>query len=426
MRRLFIALAALAVILPALHLVAAQWGRSRQEARALELYNERAPIKVPDLDSLMKQPDVQSSGLVLSEPPGARVASREGTALGTCPLLLQPGSYLLTLPGWRAQVDVPLPTSGPVALQPAGFAPLRWPLPALGALCAIAAAILWRRQQYQERQAQERAGVFPGGWIGPYELEDKLGEGAMAEVYRARHRSTGRYRALKILSEASSQDPELRERFLREVGLCSDTLKHPNIVSYYERGEQYGRLWTAMDLVEGGNLAERIASGMSPAEIRQTLLQLCQALDYAHQRQVFHRDLKPENLMMSGTTLRVADFGLARGGHYPRITQTGTTLGTPAYMPPEQVGGDLPPDGRGDLYSVGCILYEMLTGRPPFQGDPIEVIVAHVTEPVPAPSDLQPGLSPELEQIALRLLDKSPEGRYSAAELGEALSALKL
>lgn len=399
------------------------WSFRQQEQRALALYNADHPNQqVTELDSLLRVP-----GTLLSSPPGARVTSAGGAPPGRCPLAVVPGqSYELALPGWRARVVAPADRSLLVRLQPDGPPWLRWPLSFLSGLCALAAIALWLREERRLRLAEERAGVFPGSWIGPYELGERLGQGAMAEVFRARHRRTGEPRAVKVLTEVASQDPELRQRFLREVGLCSQTLSHPNIVGYYEQGEQYGRLWTAMDLVEGGCLAERLGSGLPPGEIVPALIQIVRALEYAHGRQVFHRDLKPENVLVQGSTLRVADFGLARGGQYPRITLTGTTLGTPAYMPPEQVGGSLPADGRGDLYSVGCILYEMMTGRTPFQGEALEVIVAQLSQSPPAPSSLRAGLHPELEAIALRLLQKSPEDRYSISELLAALTSLKL
>lgn len=410
MRKPILALVVLAVLLPLVSSVLGSLARSRQDRLAREL-SQGDPLR-------------QERSVLLSSPPGARVS---GSAQGVCPLVVPPGSYRLSLPGWSAELDYPGGQNRLVELKPSGPFFLRYPLETLAALCAAAALGLGLRQRALDRQAEETAGVFPGGRVGPYELAEKLGEGAMAEVYRARHRKSGQVRALKILTEVTSQDPELRQRFEREVGLCADTLRHPHIVGFYERGEAYGRLWTAMDLVEGGNLGDRIGTtGLPPAEIRRWLAQLCNALAYAHGQGVFHRDLKPENLLVSDTTLRVADFGLARGGHYPRITVTGTTLGTPAYMPPEQVGGELPPDGRGDMYSVGCILFEMLTGRTPFVGDPIEMIVAHVSGEPPAPSSVKSGLDPELEALAVRLLDKDPARRYTAAELARLLRASPL
>jgi tRNA A-37 threonylcarbamoyl transferase component Bud32 len=306
----------------------------------------------------------------------------------------------------------------PLVARPWGAAAL-----ALGA--AALGLHLWGRRQARRRQEalEEQAYVGPGGRVGAYRLERLLGQGGMAEVFLGRPLAGGGPVAVKVLFEEVSRSPELRQRFQREVDICRG-LRHPHLVGVHDWGEQNGRLYLVMDYVEGGSLRQLIPpGGMEPEKVRQMGLALAEALAAAHEQGVVHRDLKPENVLVDGQgRLRVADFGLARGEKYPTITATEATLGTPAYMPPEQVTGGRG-DARADLYSLGCMLYEMLAGSPPFvAGDPVQVIVMHLSQPPEPLATRRPGVPPELEAVVMRLLEKEPERRFpSARALAQAL-----
>jgi serine/threonine-protein kinase len=213
----------------------------------------------------------------------------------------------------------------------------------------------------------------------------------MASVYKAERR--GEVSGLKRPLPAFLEEPEFLERFLREAEI-GRTLHHPNIVRILERGE-----------VEGVPFATRI------------VVQIAEALDYAHSKGVVHRDLKPSNVMvLADGTAKVMDYGIARARRFQGLTVTGSFLGSPEYVAPEAIEGK-PTDGRSDLYSLGVLFYEALTGRRPFTADTAFALVRmHLTEPSPPPTSLRPGLSPELEGIVLRLLAKTPDGRHAAAE----------
>lgn len=267
---------------------------------------------------------------------------------------------------------------------------------------------------------ESEPGVDEADRFGDYVRQEQIGEGAMGVVYRARGGDGGRNYALKVLREEVCRSPDFVGRFQREVDICSE-FDHPGLVSIHAHGEKEGRLWLVMDLVEGAELREKMDEGtLDAGRAREIVLALCEALEHAHSRDVVHRDLKPENILLraqDGTPV-ITDFGLARGEHYETITKTDATLGTPAYMPPEQVTGETPADARADLYSLGCILYEMLAGTPPFTGEPIQVIVAHMSQPPPA----LPSFDGGLDAVVERLLQKDPEARFqTAAQLAAAL-----
>ena len=262
-----------------------------------------------------------------------------------------------------------------------------------------------------------------GTRLGHYRIVALLGRGGMAEVYRAEDERLGREVALKVLPPEFAWDPERAERFEREVRAAA-RLNHSNIVTVYEFGRGESLHFYTMALMTGGDLKARIRgnpNGMPTAEVRATAAATARALDYAHRHGFVHRDVKPENILFDEDgTPQLTDFGIARAmAAGTRMTATGMSIGSPHYMSPEQARG-LEVDGRSDLYSLGVVLYEMLTGRLPFDaGDTLAVAYAHVNDPVPElPRELTPW-----QPVIERLLAKSPEDRYaSAGELAEVLA----
>ena len=263
-----------------------------------------------------------------------------------------------------------------------------------------------------------------GARLGRYRILSLLGRGGMADVYRAEDERLGREVALKALPPEFARDPERVVRFEREVRAAA-RLSHPNIVTVFEFGHGEGQHFYTMELMPGGDLKARIRGcpeGMAPAEARSVAVPVVRALDYAHRQGFVHRDVKPENILFDGEgTPQLTDFGIARAmAEGTRMTATGMSIGSLHYMSPEQARG-LQVDGRSDLYSLGVVLYEMLTGRLPFDArDTLAVALAHLNDPVPDLPAALAGWQPVLD----RLLAKSPADRYgSAAELSKVLSA---
>jgi serine/threonine-protein kinase len=265
----------------------------------------------------------------------------------------------------------------------------------------------------------DRLPALPG-----YETLEELGRGGMGIVYKAWQRGLRRLVAVKMLPDCAP--PELRARFQVE-GEAAARLQHPNIVAVHEVGGDSRRPFLVMEFLEGGSLASKLAGAPLPAREAARLVELlARAVEYAHGRQVLHRDLKPANVLLSADgTPKVADFGLARllaGG--ADLTRTGAILGTPSYMAPEQArSGTCPVGPAVDVYALGSILYECLTGRPPFKGVTDLDTLGQVAEvdPVP-PRQLQPGVPRDLDTICLKCLHKDPAGRYrSSAELADDL-----
>jgi tetratricopeptide (TPR) repeat protein len=256
--------------------------------------------------------------------------------------------------------------------------------------------------------------VLPG-----YEIVAELGRGGMGVVYLALHCSLQRQTALKMILAGPHADPAARARFRTEA-LAVARLSHPNIVQVYEVGEHDGRPFLALEYLAGGSLADR-AAGAAQTEREAALLveTLSRAVHYTHQRGIQHRDLKPTNVLMAPDgTPKITDFGLAKLMDQGGLTRTEALLGTPNYMPPEQAAGDPSKIGvAADVYSLGAILYELLTGRPPFQGASALNTLDQVRtrEPVP-PRRLRPSLSRDLETICLKCLEKEPGKRYGSAE----------
>ena len=252
-----------------------------------------------------------------------------------------------------------------------------------------------------------------------YEVRGELGRGGMGVVYRAWHLRLNRPVALKMLLAGPCARPDELERFLREAEAVA-ALHHPNIVPVYDAGEVDGRPYFTMELVEGGDLAEQIRGVPQPAHQAAALTAtLAEAIHAAHQSGIVHRDLKPSNVLLSGDgTPKVADFGLARRLEGDEgLTLSGAPMGTPSYMAPEQARGDKRAIGPAtDVYALGAILYELLTGRPPFKAESgaatLQQVVAE--EPV-SPARLNPRVPRDLETICLKCLHKEPRRRYASA-----------
>jgi serine/threonine protein kinase len=266
--------------------------------------------------------------------------------------------------------------------------------------------------------------------VGPqYELESEIGRGGMSVVYRARDRRLNRFVAIKVLPPELAHDPAIRARFTREAQ-TSAQLSHAHIVPIYDVGERDGIAYLVMAIVGGGNLAALLTrEPRQPIEeVRRLLCEIADALAYAHVRGVIHRDIKPDNILLdeaSGRAL-VTDFGIARAIEAStRLTVTGIAVGTPAYMSPEQAVGDREIDGRSDLYSLGVLGYQMLTGRLPFNaGNSMALLLKHVAAPPPPIVELRPDVPKALRESIERALMKSPEDRWpSAAAMRDALSS---
>src|SRR6266516_5677319 len=271
--------------------------------------------------------------------------------------------------------------------------------------------------------------------LGKYQLQQQLGHGGMAEVWKALDTQLQRHVAIKLLHANLKEDPHFIARFEREAQLIA-SLHHPNIVQIHDfqfaSSEEEGTIaYMVMDYVEGQTLADYIrrTSGLgnvpSPTEIVQLFTSIGLAVDYAHQQGMIHRDLKPANILLDKhNTARnrmgspiLTDFGLARLLKSPAITLTAVQLGTPFYIAPEQVTGNAGTE-RSDIYSLGVILYEMVTGTPPFQGDnPTAVMTQHLNTTPPSPALINPNTPPALEMVILRCLAKEPAARFPSASL---------
>ena len=250
---------------------------------------------------------------------------------------------------------------------------------------------------------------------GRYTLVSKLGSGGMADVWLARDEELDRSVALKFLHERFAQDTGFVERFRREAQSAAG-LQHPNVVTVFDRGETDGRHWIAMEYVEGAMLKDLIARGLTVAEAVEIVRQILAGAKFAHARGIVHRDLKPQNVLVDAEgRARVTDFGIARAGA-SEITATGSVLGTAQYLSPEQAQGlEITP--ASDLYSVGVILYEALTGKVPFDAEsPVAVALKQVSEQPRPPSELNPAVPRALDAVVLRALAKEPENRYAGAD----------
>jgi eukaryotic-like serine/threonine-protein kinase len=248
-----------------------------------------------------------------------------------------------------------------------------------------------------------------------YTLVGRLGGGGMADVWLADDEMLGRRVALKFLHERFAQDVNFVERFRREAQSAAG-LQHPNVVGVYDRGETEGRHWIAMEYVEGASLKDLIARGLTIGEAVEIVRQVLAGTKFAHERGIIHRDLKPQNVLVDREgRARVVDFGIARAGA-SEITQTGSVLGTAQYLSPEQAQG-LETGATSDLYSIGVLLYECLTGQVPFEADsPVAVALKQISEPPRRPSELNPHIPPALDAVVLRALAKDPANRFQSAD----------
>ncbi|MGI5393886.1 Stk1 family PASTA domain-containing Ser/Thr kinase [Streptomyces sp. CA-251251] len=259
---------------------------------------------------------------------------------------------------------------------------------------------------------------------GRYELGPVLGRGGMAEVYHAHDTRLGRQVAVKTLRADLARDPSFQARFRREAQSAA-SLNHPAIVAVYDTGEDYidnvSIPYIVMEYVDGSTLRELLHSGrkLLPERTLEMTIGILQALEYSHRAGIVHRDIKPANVMLTRNgQVKVMDFGIARamGDSGMTMTQTAAVIGTAQYLSPEQAKGEQV-DARSDLYSTGCLLYELLTVRPPFVGDsPVAVAYQHVREEPQAPSVFDPEITPEMDAIVLKALVKDPDYRYQSAD----------
>jgi eukaryotic-like serine/threonine-protein kinase len=259
---------------------------------------------------------------------------------------------------------------------------------------------------------------------GRYRVLKRIGSGGMAEVYCAEDQQLGRRVALKLLHRRFADDDQFVERFRREASSAAG-LQHPNIVGIYDRGEWDGTSYIAMEFVEGRTLKDIIVGrGPAPPEAAADItLQILRAARFAHKHGVVHRDIKPHNVLIDNDgRVRVTDFGIARAG-VSDMTETGSVMGTAQYLSPEQAQGK-PVDARSDLYSIGVVLYELLTGRVPFDAEsPVSVALMQVSEPPVPPMEVNPEVPPALDAVTLRAMEKDPARRYQDAD--EFIAALE-
>lgn len=281
------------------------------------------------------------------------------------------------------------------------------------------------------QDAVGRQGEAPARQVGRYQVLAQLGEGAMATVYKAFDPSIGRELVLKFLHADLCVDAEYRGRFLREAK-AAGALSHPNIVTVFDVGEIEGRPYIAMELLDGGPLSDQLKKGVGVA-FRDALrvgIQVARALDYAHARGVFHRDIKPSNLLLlvDGATLKVADFGIAHiaGQDAGDRTRVGAVIGTPHYMSPEQAMG-AKIDGRADLFSLGVVLYQLITGERPFEADSMVTLAHKIAREEPKPIEsLRKDVPPALRRIVDRCLKKQPDKRFQTGrEVADALKKVQ-
>ncbi len=265
------------------------------------------------------------------------------------------------------------------------------------------------------------AGLLPDRYTGA----QPVGHGGMGEIFRATDTTLGRAVAVKLLDERHARDPSVRERFTREALAVARLSGNPNIVTIYDVGEHRERPFIVMEYLAGGSLEQKLRSegAQSPREALEWLEQTANALDAAHREGIVHRDVKPANLLLDRYgRVHVADFGIASAAGLGSLTQTGTVLGTASYLSPEQALGERTTPAS-DLYSLGIVAFELLTGRRPFEGDSVAAeAAAHVTGVVPSVRDVDPTLPAELDPVFAQALAKDPARRFgTAAEFVAAL-----
>lgn len=265
--------------------------------------------------------------------------------------------------------------------------------------------------------------------LGSFRIETKLGDGSMGVVYQAISEATGKPAAVKIIKGAISPGNKIYERFRRESEILKE-FRHPNIVRFLGLGRCKGTSYFAMEFVDGETLEKMLESrGTLPwREVADLGIQLCEALHYAHARNIIHRDLKPSNLMVTEAgQVKLTDFGIAKDLDADALTANGSTLGTAAYMATEQIKGTPAVSPKTDLYALGAVLYEMLVGKTPYEGNAaIAVMRAHLLEPVPRPSAKVAGIPAAFDDLIVKLMAKDPAQRPAdAAAVAKDLTNLR-
>jgi serine/threonine-protein kinase len=266
-------------------------------------------------------------------------------------------------------------------------------------------------------EAEDDMDLQIGSTVGDYEVISILGAGGMGQVYKVRNVISCRIEALKVLLPDLACAPDLVDRFLREIRVLA-SLEHPNIAGFHSAFRVGSQLLLVMEFVDGITLDHKLKEGRLPAtQAVNYIMQVLSALEYAHSRDVIHRDVKPANMMLTASgVVKLMDFGIARGTSDNRLTMTGTTLGSPYYMPPEQIAGSAKLDPRADVYSVGVSLYELVTGTRPFDGDSQFAIMASHMEKTPVPpAALNPRLPGALSDAILMAVDRDREARFQTA-----------
>jgi serine/threonine protein kinase len=257
----------------------------------------------------------------------------------------------------------------------------------------------------------------PGQIVGDYEIVELIGSGGMGSVYRVRHLISDRAEAMKVLLPDLKNAPDLAERFIREIKIQA-SLSHPNIASLYTAQRVENQLLMFMELVEGSSLHDRMEQGsMELSEALDYITQVLAALAYAHEKGVIHRDIKPRNLLLTrGGIVKLTDFGIASAAGDKHITKTGAAVGSLLYMSPEQINAGHG-DARSDLYGVGVLLYELVTGRRPFDGESeFAIMAAHMHQMPPAPIEVRPDVPVLLSRAIMKALEKDPDRRFQTAQ----------
>jgi serine/threonine protein kinase len=268
-----------------------------------------------------------------------------------------------------------------------------------------------------------------GQYLGRYHIREQLGEGGMATVYKAYDTRLERSIAIKVIRAEKTNAPSFLARFEREARALAQ-LSHSNIVKVLDYGEHEGMPFLVMEYIPGGTLKQALKAPLPYQEAAKLIAPVARALEYAHQRKIIHRDIKPANILMNemGQPM-LSDFGIAKlmeADDREALTGTGVGMGTPEYMAPEQGSGAAKVDQRADIYSLGIVFYEMITGRKPFQADtPLAVVYKQVNDPLPSPRLYIPGLPDSVERVLIKVLAKDPEDRYqSMAAFADALENL--
>jgi len=259
----------------------------------------------------------------------------------------------------------------------------------------------------------------PGASVGPYQIIEQLGQGGMATVFKAYHPSLDRDVAIKVLHPAFKNDPQFFARFQREARIVA-RLEHPNIVPVYDFNEFEGEPYLVMRYVQGHTLKTELDSApFYPRDVRRLMRPVCDALAYAHRQGILHRDIKPSNIIISDNGhVFLTDFGLARMVELGESTLSQDMMvGTPQYISPEQAQGQGELDGRTDIYALGVVLFEMLTGNVPYSADtPFAIIHDHIYKPLPIPSSINPDIDEKTEKVLLRALAKNPDDRFATMD----------